>query len=265
MSLLDSGKAPGPCVPKAPHPAALGGSEARLMGSHGPRQTDRTLRALRAKARHPFASCCSWISSWRVRDVFGATLIDGFIFQSIYLLNYPTVSKKSFLINMVISRSGWQQKHILVQFVEKADVPQFHFTSGFPHQQSVNYETISGDLKTSSPSCLASVRTCLELSSSQVLPLSHIFAFERTLERYEAHVSFNFSELLLGCQSFSFDNSSCRVKERGAIDTSGLTHWWEENFPPHTKHCWGYFCKKDSTKKIIWQLQFVDDIFQWCK
>lgn len=86
---------------------------------------------LQAKAQNPFASCCSWTSSWGVHSVFRAALIDGFIFQSIYLLNYPTVRKKSFLINMVISRSGWQQKHVLVQFMVKAGVPQFQFTSGF--------------------------------------------------------------------------------------------------------------------------------------
>lgn len=86
----------------------------------------------RSEPKHPFASCCSWISSWRVRGVFSATLIDGFIFQSIYLLNYPTVSKKSFLINMVISRSGWQQKHILVQFLEKANFPPFQFIIRLP-------------------------------------------------------------------------------------------------------------------------------------
>lgn len=131
-------KAPGPFVLKAPHPAARGGSEAQLMGAHRPCQADGIPWALQAKTWHPFASCCSWISSWRVHNVFSATLIDGFIFQSIYLLNYPIVSRKSFHINTVISQSGWQQKQILVRFVEKADVPQFQFISGFPHQQSVN-------------------------------------------------------------------------------------------------------------------------------
>lgn len=108
------------------------------VGAHGPCWADRTPWVLQAKTQHPFASCCSWISGWRVRSVFSATLIDGFIFQSIYLLNYPSVSKKSFLVNMVIGQSGWQQKHILVEFREKDDIPQFQFASGFPCQQSVN-------------------------------------------------------------------------------------------------------------------------------
>lgn len=94
------------------------------------------LQAVWATTQHPFAGC--WISSWGMQSIFYANLIDGFIFQSIYLLNYPTVSKESFLINMVINRSGSQQKHILTQFVEKVNFPNFQHISCFPYQQAVN-------------------------------------------------------------------------------------------------------------------------------
>lgn len=125
-------------LPVHPHQAAARPRLGLARGSPRSCWADRTPWVLQAKTQHPFASCCSWISGWRVRSVFSATLIDGFIFQSIYLLNYPSVSKKSFLVNMVIGQSGWQQKHILVQFREKDDIPQFQFASGFPCQQSVN-------------------------------------------------------------------------------------------------------------------------------
>lgn len=55
-------------------------------------QTDPA-QAAPSQGTAPFASCCSGISSWRVHSVCSATLIDRFIFQSIYLLNYPRASK----------------------------------------------------------------------------------------------------------------------------------------------------------------------------
>lgn len=190
-SLPDSREAPVPPVPMAPHPSVLGCSKAQLVGAHSPHKADHVPGVLWNK-RHPFASCCSWVSNRRVHSVCSATLIDRFIFQSIYLLNYPTVSKKSFLINMVISQSGWQQKHILVQLVDKADFPLFQ-ASPISSQYIKKQYLVTLKHHHTPPRCLTSIRACLEISSSQVLSLSHIFTFYCTLGKDEAHVSFNLS------------------------------------------------------------------------
>lgn len=212
---------------RPPHP---GGT-----GAPSPPQADLAQGCSRPRHSSLSANCCSWISSEGC-TVFAVplwlTALSSSPFAYLIIPGRARISYKygNMLIIMtteahsctVCGKSRLSPVSVHIRFPPSGGISKLINNIWWPQSIIPHMCGISQDL-------LGAVII------SRVVPVPHLPILVHT---GRAHISLNFSELFLWCQSFSFDSSCCCAEEKGSMDTSDLNCWrWGKIFLPVTKHC----------------------------